>query len=128
MASKINVQGTFAQTFGATTAKTVTVAGMATVEKVVFMSIGTLFGGGYMTGVSNNKGLTPAHECAYKNAAASERTVDAANSIHIIPESGKEIVGKVATFGSGTFGVTFSKNDSAAVNGIVLWAARGTKA
>jgi hypothetical protein len=128
MASKINVQGTFAQTFGATTAKTVTVAGMATVEKVVFMSIGTLYGGGYMTGVSSNKGLSPAHECAYKTSAAEARTVDAANSIHIVPESGKEIVGKVATFGSGTFGVTFSKNDSAAVDGIVLWAARGTKA
>lgn len=128
MASKINVQGTFAQTFGATTAKTVTVAGMATVEKVVFMSIGTLYGGGYMTGVSSNKGLSPAHECAYKNAAAAARTLDAANSIHIVPESGKEILGKVATFGSGTFGVTFSKNDSAATDGIVKWAARGLPA
>jgi hypothetical protein len=128
MASKINVMGTFSQTFGATTAKTVTVAGMATVEKVVFRAIGTLYGGGYMLGVSNNKGLTPAHEAAYKSSAAAARTVDASNSIHIIPESGKEIVGKVATFGSGTFGVTFSKNDSAAVNGVVEWAARGTKA
>ena len=128
MASKINVMGTFSQTHGATTAKTVTVAGMAAVEKVVFRAIGTLYGGGYMMGVSSNKGLSPVHECAHKASATAERTVDAANSIHIIPESGKSIVGKVATFGSGTFGVTFSVNDSAAVDGVVQWAARGTKA
>lgn len=128
MASKINVMGTFAQTFGATTAKTVTVAGMAAVEKVVFRAIGTLYGGGYMLGVSSNKGLTPTHECAYKATAENARAVNATNSIFIRPESGKEIIGKVATFGSGTFGVTFSKNDSAATDGIVSWAARGTKA
>jgi hypothetical protein len=81
-----------------------------------------------MLGVSSNKGLSPTHESSRKSATAASRTLDASNSIHIVPESGKEIVGKVATFGSGTFGVTFSKNDSAAVNGLVQWAARGTKA
>lgn len=128
MASRINVTGTFSQTFGATTAQTITVTGMAAVEKVVFFAIGTLYGGGYMNGVSSNMGAVPAHESCRKSAAAATRTKDTSNSIHIVPESGKEIIGKVATFGTGTFGVTFSKNDSAAVNGLVRWAARGLPA
>jgi len=128
MASKINVMGTFSQTHGATTAATVTVAGMAAVEQVVLRAIGTLYGGGYMLGVSNNKGLTPTHECAYKATTEAGRTVDASNSIHARPESGKEIIGKVQTFGTGTFSVSFSKNDSAAVDGLIQWAARGLPA
>lgn len=125
MASKINVMGTFSQTAGATTAKTVTVADMGTVDAVVFRAIGTLYGGGYMLGKSNNRVNPATHQTAYKATAAAAKTNDLSNSIHIVPESGKEIIGKVATFGTGTFAVTFSKNDSVAVDGVIEWAARG---